>query len=206
MEGGTVFHFVDASPAEALDLAREAAGDLDVRIGGGPALLREFLAAGLIDVARVVQVPILLGRGVRLWDGLDALDGRYAIEAVPPRAGSRTWPSPGGDVTAWTRGRSARDAGPWRAPGHRRARGGSRRAVLPRIRTGRTGREHHGFARAAHDRSRNDERPRRDAASPRAGAARAAADRNDAHHQRERAALPAVESHRREGAARCAAA
>ena len=36
MEGGTVFHFVDASPPEALDLAREAAGDLDVRIGGGP--------------------------------------------------------------------------------------------------------------------------------------------------------------------------
>jgi hypothetical protein len=36
MEGGTVFHFVDASPQEALDLAREAAGDLDVRIGGGP--------------------------------------------------------------------------------------------------------------------------------------------------------------------------
>lgn len=87
MEGGTVFHFVDASPAEALDLAREAAGDLDVRIGGGPALLRDFLAAGLIDVAHVVQVPILLGRGVRLWDGLDALDERYAIEAVSSPSG-----------------------------------------------------------------------------------------------------------------------
>ncbi|MGQ7310605.1 dihydrofolate reductase family protein [Microbacterium arabinogalactanolyticum] len=87
MEGGTVFHFVDASPAEALDLAREAAGDLDVRIGGGPTLLREFLAAGLIDVAHVVQVPILLGRGVRLWDGLDALDERYAIEAVSSPSG-----------------------------------------------------------------------------------------------------------------------
>jgi len=87
MEGGTVFHFVDASAAEALDLAREAAGDLDVRIGGGPTLLREFLAAGLIDVAHVVQVPILLGRGVRLWDGLDALDERYAIEAVSSPSG-----------------------------------------------------------------------------------------------------------------------
>ena len=67
MEGGTVFHFVDASPAEALDLARQAAGDRDVRIGGGPSILRDFLAADLIDVVHLVQVPILLGRGVRLW-------------------------------------------------------------------------------------------------------------------------------------------
>ena len=58
MEGGTVFHFVDASPQEALDLAREAAGDLDVRIGGGPTVVRDFLAADLIDILHVVQVPI----------------------------------------------------------------------------------------------------------------------------------------------------
>ena len=64
MEGGTVFHFVDAAPQEALDLAREAAGDLDVRIGGGPTVVRDFLAADLIDILHVVQVPILLGRGV----------------------------------------------------------------------------------------------------------------------------------------------
>ncbi len=55
MEGGTVFHFVDASPQEALDLAREAAGDLDVRIGGGPTVVRDFLAAELIDTLHVVQ-------------------------------------------------------------------------------------------------------------------------------------------------------
>lgn len=54
MEGGTVFHFVDATPAEALELARQAAGDLDVRVGGGPTLLREFLAADLIDVMHIV--------------------------------------------------------------------------------------------------------------------------------------------------------
>ena len=50
MEGGTVFHFVDAPPKEALALAKEAAGDLDVRIGGGPATVGAFLAEGLIDV------------------------------------------------------------------------------------------------------------------------------------------------------------
>ena len=87
MEGGTVFHFVDASPQEALDLAREAAGGLDVRIGGGPTIVRDFLAAGLIDVGHIVQVPILLGRGVRLWDGLEGLEERYAIEAVSSPSG-----------------------------------------------------------------------------------------------------------------------
>ena len=82
MEGGTVFHFVDADPQEALELAREAAGGLDVRIGGGPTMVRDFLAADLIDTTHVVQVPILLGRGVRLWDGLEALEQRYDVEAV----------------------------------------------------------------------------------------------------------------------------
>ena len=87
MEGGTVFHFVDASPQEALDLAREAAGDLDVRIGGGPTVVRDFLAANLIDTLHVVQVPILLGRGVRLWDGVEGVEERYDIEAVSSPSG-----------------------------------------------------------------------------------------------------------------------
>lgn len=81
MEGGTTFHFIDASVHEALDVARQTAGDLDVRIGGGPTVVREFLA-GLIDTLHVVQVPILLGRGVRLWDGLEGAEERYDIEAV----------------------------------------------------------------------------------------------------------------------------
>ena len=87
MEGGTVFHFVDASPQEALDVAREAAGDLDVRIGGGPTVVRDFLAADLIDVLHVVQVPILLDRGVRLWDGIEGVEERYDIEAVSSPSG-----------------------------------------------------------------------------------------------------------------------
>ena len=82
MEGGTVFHFVDATPQEALDLAREAAGGLDVQVGGGPSVVRDFLAAGLIDTLHLVQVPILLGRGVRLWDGLEGIEERYDVEAV----------------------------------------------------------------------------------------------------------------------------
>jgi dihydrofolate reductase len=87
MEGGTVFHFVDASPQEALDLAQQAAGGLDVRIGGGPTVVREFLAADLIDTMHVVVVPILLGRGVRLWDGVAGVEDRYDIEVVSSPSG-----------------------------------------------------------------------------------------------------------------------
>ena len=87
MEGGTVFHFVDATPQEALELARKAAGDLDVRIGGGPSIVRDFLAADLIDMFHVVQVPILLGRGVRLWDDLEGIEERYSFEAVSSPSG-----------------------------------------------------------------------------------------------------------------------
>ena len=87
MEGGTVFHFVDVGPHEALELARQAAGDLDVRIGGGPSMVREFLAADLIDSLHVVQVPIVLGRGVSLWEGQEGLEDRFAVESVSSPSG-----------------------------------------------------------------------------------------------------------------------
>lgn len=87
MDGGTTFHFVNASPVDALRSARAAAGDLDVRIGGGPTILRSFLAHGLVDHLHVVQVPIVLGRGVRLWDNLEALEEHYDIEAVSTPSG-----------------------------------------------------------------------------------------------------------------------
>jgi len=87
MEGGTTFHFIDASPQEALDAARAAADGRDVRIGGGPTTIREFLAAGLVDHLHVVAVPILLGRGVRLWDGLEALESGYSIEVTSSPSG-----------------------------------------------------------------------------------------------------------------------
>ncbi len=87
MEGGTTFHFLDASPGEALAIAREAAGGQDVRIGGGPTTIREFLAAGLVDHMHVVVVPILLGRGVRLWDGLEGLEQDYRVETTSSPSG-----------------------------------------------------------------------------------------------------------------------
>jgi len=87
MKGGTTFHFIDASPVEALAAAREAAGGLDVRIGGGPVTIRQFLAADLIDHMHIVLVPIVLGRGERLWDGSEGLEERFDIEAVSSPSG-----------------------------------------------------------------------------------------------------------------------
>jgi dihydrofolate reductase len=87
MEGGTTFHFLDTSPAEALETARAAAGGLDVRIGGGVATIREFLRAGLIDHMHVVVVPILLGRGARLWDGLEGLEREFGVESIASPSG-----------------------------------------------------------------------------------------------------------------------
>jgi dihydrofolate reductase len=87
MEGGTTFHFVDAGPAEALAMAREAADGLDVRIGGGVDTVRQFLAADLIDHLHIALVPIVLGRGERLWDGLEGLDERFTIESVTTPSG-----------------------------------------------------------------------------------------------------------------------
>jgi dihydrofolate reductase len=87
MEGGTTFHFLDTTPEEAVAIAKEAAGDLDVRLGGGATSIREFVAAGLVDHLHLVQVPIVLGRGTRVWDGLEALEDTYDIEAVSSPSG-----------------------------------------------------------------------------------------------------------------------
>jgi dihydrofolate reductase len=87
LDGGTTFYFLDAAPAQALETAREAAAGLDIRIGGGPTMLREFLAAGLVDHVHIVQVPILLGRGVRVWDGLAGLERQYQVEVVSAPSG-----------------------------------------------------------------------------------------------------------------------
>ena len=81
MEGGTTFHFIDASPA------RQAADGQDVRLGGGPTMIRDFLAAGLVDHMHIVEVPILLGRGVRLWDGLEGIEKDYQVEATSSPSG-----------------------------------------------------------------------------------------------------------------------
>ncbi|MFG1624749.1 dihydrofolate reductase family protein [Kribbella sp. NPDC049227] len=84
--GGTTFHFVNDGIEAALDQARVAAGDRDVRIAGGGATILEYLNAGLIDEFSIALSPLLCGSGIRLFEGVDA--GRIALEPV------RAEPSP----------------------------------------------------------------------------------------------------------------
>lgn len=71
MEGNTVFHFVTGGIREALDRAQEAAAGKDVRIGGGPNTIRQYLEAGLVDELHIAIAPVLLGKGEPLFAGLD---------------------------------------------------------------------------------------------------------------------------------------
>ena len=87
MEGGTTFHFIDAGPDEALAVARRSCPGADIRLGGGPSTVRQFLAADLIDHLHVVVVPIVLGRGERLWDGQEDLEQRFEVESVSAPSG-----------------------------------------------------------------------------------------------------------------------
>ena len=78
--GGTIFHFVNDGIETALDQAREAAGERDVRIAGGGATILEYVNAGLIDEFTIALSPVLFGSGIRLFEGVDA--GRVALEPV----------------------------------------------------------------------------------------------------------------------------
>ena len=88
MAGGTTFHFVGPNGIRGglnglLDLAFEAAGGQDVRLGGGVATIHQFLRAGLIDEMRLAFVPVLLGRGERLFDNLgDEAIGYERVDMV----------------------------------------------------------------------------------------------------------------------------
>src|SRR5256885_16013342 len=66
--GGTTFHFVNDGIESALDQAREAAGDRDVRISGGAETIQEYLDTGLIDEFSITLAPVLFGTGIRLFD------------------------------------------------------------------------------------------------------------------------------------------
>lgn len=88
MEGGTTFHFVTDGIQAALERAREAAGERDIRLGGGVATVRQYLAAGLVDELHLAISPVLLGRGEHLLAGLDlpSLGYRCTEHAASERA------------------------------------------------------------------------------------------------------------------------
>ncbi|MEZ5777731.1 MAG: dihydrofolate reductase family protein [Paracoccaceae bacterium] len=71
MEGGTVFHFVTNGIEAALERARKAAGDRNVKIGGGVSTVRQYLLAGLIDEVHFAISPVVLGQGEAMFAGID---------------------------------------------------------------------------------------------------------------------------------------
>jgi dihydrofolate reductase len=77
MDGGTTFHFVTDGIHAALKRAREAAGGLEVRLGGGPATIRQYLQAGLVDKLHIAVSPVVLGDGESLFAGIDLLKLGY---------------------------------------------------------------------------------------------------------------------------------
>ena len=79
MEGGTTFHFVTDGIEEALEQARAAAGGKNVRIGGGAATIRQYLAAGLIDEMHLAIAPVILGSGEPLFEGLNLSGLGYEV-------------------------------------------------------------------------------------------------------------------------------
>jgi len=83
MQGGTTFHFVDGGIELALERAFSAANGDDVRLGGGPGTIQQYLRAGLVDEMHVVIVPILLRRGEKLFDHLDGgPEGYECVEFI----------------------------------------------------------------------------------------------------------------------------
>jgi len=88
MKGGTTFHFLSASPVDALGVATAAADGHDVRIGGGATTVRAFLKAGLVDDLHVAIAPILLGDGIRLWDDLRGFEKGYRASTVAAPSGT----------------------------------------------------------------------------------------------------------------------
>jgi dihydrofolate reductase len=88
MQGGTTFHFVTDGIESALRQAREAAGGKDVKIGGGVATVRQYVAAGLVDEIHLAVAPVVLGQGEALFQGLDlrALGYRTVEHVATERA------------------------------------------------------------------------------------------------------------------------
>ena len=88
MAGGTTFHFVSETPLDVLAQAIATADGKDVRVGGGVSTVREFLKVGLVDQLHVAITPILLGRGINLWDDLRGFEDVYQVQAETAESGT----------------------------------------------------------------------------------------------------------------------
>lgn len=87
-KSGTTFHFRNSAIEDVPAEATEAAGGLDVRIGGGVGTARSYLRAGLVDDLHFMVGPIILGQGTRLWDGLDGLEVTHHVRTEVAESGT----------------------------------------------------------------------------------------------------------------------
>ena len=88
MPGGTTFHFRSTAIEDVLAEATQAAGGLDVRVGGGIRTARAFLRAGLVDDLHVTLAPVVLDRGARLWDDLRGLEQTHEVRSEVAESGT----------------------------------------------------------------------------------------------------------------------
>ena len=86
MKGGTTFHFVTGGIHDALTRARDAAGDRDVRLGGGVSTIRQYVREGLVDELHLAITPALLGAGEHLMNGIDLPSLGYRCAEYSPSA------------------------------------------------------------------------------------------------------------------------
>jgi dihydrofolate reductase len=87
-QGGTTYHFVTEGPASALQQARSAAGDKEVLIAGGADLIGQYLSAGEVDAFQLHLIPIVLGDGVRLFDGWPSQGPAFELTRVVESPGA----------------------------------------------------------------------------------------------------------------------
>ena len=80
--GGTTFFFVNDGPARALELAREAAGDRDIRISGGADVIQQYLSMGVVEELEIALSPVLFGEGRRLFENIAAPGTQFRIDSV----------------------------------------------------------------------------------------------------------------------------
>ncbi len=80
--GGTTFYFINEGPSRALELARESAGNRDIRISGGANVIQQYLNMGVVEELEIALVPVLFYSGRRLFENLDEPGSQFVIEKI----------------------------------------------------------------------------------------------------------------------------
>jgi dihydrofolate reductase len=80
--GGTIFHFVNDGPERALVMARESAGDRDIRIAGGADVIQQYLSMDVVDELEIALAPVLFGGGRRLFENIREPGSQFRIDKV----------------------------------------------------------------------------------------------------------------------------